>query len=527
MNSPIIFYHLWAVGEWTRIHKNIFEKIVSSGLAKAMSEINICVNSEIPFTSIELHGIDPNKVNFIRVEDTKSEWPTLDKLYERTIQLDNTPVLYLHCKGARFTPKDANYGPINSWVNGMVYFNVTKWKKCLSHLAQGRASVGIRVARMPVPHYSGNFWWINSNQIKLLLNPKTQDQTHKNRYGAEFWIGRLGINNLFDCDLTRSDFGYTRIIDPKKYEETDKSNRGVCVYKIGNQDISWVNRIGLEYDVYSKQSNLKKDSVAEAFITHIVENYDELSKYTFFLNSSAIYTIANLEHIIKNQYTKYQAFGRLHTRDDNTGKPNHPGIPIKEIWEKLFESSCPEIFEFTAGSNFGVSADEIRKYPIETYQKILELIHSDTTGNVDYCFERMWRYVFTQNLIGKQEYVNPPLENSLNLSGSEFRVVVCEPKGSSKYMPLIGNDDEMWDTISSIIDSEKILIISSKYNQAELDDLITNKLSVNSNVLSEYVEFKFDTWRAIMVESKILMKNRNKKKTFIKPFIETIRNKLL
>lgn len=528
LKSPVIFYHLWPVGEWKRIQANIFNKIVETGLAKSLSKMYICVNSDIPFSEIDLHGISEDKVEILRIRDTQSEWPTIQILYEKYVNDENTPLLYIHCKGARFVNRDHSYYAINSWVDGLTYFNITKWKKCINYLASGKLSVGIRVARLPIPHYSGNFWWINSKAIRMLIDPKTQDQSFRNRHGAEFWIGRLGIANLFDSDMLRNQFSYNSVIDPRRYVDMTGAERAMCIHRPGVSDTSWVNRIGYDFDIYQKNSNISIDSTAMAYVTYIIDNYETLPKYVYFLSSMAMSTVYNLEQLLKNQYRTFHPLGRLRTKDTCEGVPNHPGLPLRQKWDSIFENGCPDWFEFTPGSNFGVSREEIQKYSKNFYINIREKIETKDIPVDDYCFERMWESIFTKN---NQERVTKLLNTKTLLSIPLERVMIITPEGvESEYSDIVfrsigGTRDQYWNTIIDSDGVDKILFISKNVKYDELKQLIESSFSLNNRVQSQYLEFSFETWNAILVEREILIKNKNKKKNFIDPFLDTLEKK--
>lgn len=530
-NAPVIFYHLWPVGEWKRVNKNILTKVVDSGLASVIDKMYICVNTNLDFSEIPLYGIDVNKIEFIRINDTQSEWPTLETLFSKYYGVDNTPILYFHCKGARFITKDNTYNAINSWVDGMVYYNITKWRKCLNYLSYNKLSVGIRVARLPVPHYSGNFWWINSTALKFLINPKTQDQSNKNRHGAEFWLSRLGVNNLFDMDMLRNQFGYTNVIDSRRYMECDRSEKSACIYKNGNQDTLWSNRLGIDFDIYEKNKNIKRNSKVEAYVKYIVDNYEDLPNYTFFLTSSAIITIHNLEQFIKNQYKKFQPFGRNRVKDTNSGLPNHPGLPIKQKWSNVFSDECPDIFEFTADSNFGVSRSEILMYSKDFYKSILNNLDKIDNPLDDFCFERIWETMFTKSYKEKQELSHDIFPNLLS-SKLENIAFFTPGKIINRYSDIVINtlgDDksDYWNIISNNLNTDKLVFVSANVNYEELKQLIESNFKLNSRVQSQYIEFSFDEWNAIVVEKEIFIKNKSKKKSFIAPFVDTLSQKLL
>ena len=73
----------------------------------------------------------------------------------------------------------------------MVYFLLDKASECIKLLDKYN-TVGCNYTKSDtvLAHYSGNFWWANSNYIKLL--EKIPDNSL--RHAAEWWL--LSTNNL-------------------------------------------------------------------------------------------------------------------------------------------------------------------------------------------------------------------------------------------------------------------------------------------------------------------------------------------
>lgn len=125
------------------------------------------------------------------------EFPTLNHL--RSYCLDNScKVLYLHTKGVS-TP---NNQCIEDWRNYMLYFTVEGFKKCLIML-DDYDTCGVDLRGEPVLHYSGNFWWANSNHISSLPLPKQLPVVLTERHKAEFWACSSGDKHysLWDCGI--------------------------------------------------------------------------------------------------------------------------------------------------------------------------------------------------------------------------------------------------------------------------------------------------------------------------------------
>ena len=505
MNNPVIFYHLWTVGEWDRVNKGIFTEIANSGLGNKIDKMYICVNTDIDLKEINLYGIPENKVEFIRIPDTNSEWPTLDLLYDKYVNIHNTPILYLHCKGARFLLDDKNYEPIKCWVDGMTYFNVTRWKKCINLLNLGKKSLGIRVEKTPTTHYSGNFWWINSSYLRLLLNPNKQIQGITNRHGAEFWISRLGINDLYDMDPKRNNFGYTLVIPESKYKELIEKN--ICVFNENNFDTRWLSNLSQDYSVYSKGNGISNNSSVECYLTYIIENYTNLPEYTYFIKGDSIAKIPNLLVLLKNNYISFNSFGTYKTTDTNKGLPNHPGLDIEECWNRYFVDKCPDSFNFIAGSVFGATREEILKYSKEFYQNILDTMEKKDHPKEDYCFERMWKDFFTSDV--NEKLLENPSSGELLTKYPNVKIIT-----NSEF-----KKDDIINQIKEFVDFK--YIVYSK------DDLVNADLSIISNEENDsktsdpYVVTIADT-KVFVLDVKYFLDNERKTKKIIKPLEQSI-----
>lgn len=507
MNAPVVFYHLWPVGRWKDVNASIFSEIVSSGLSLKMDKMYLCVNSDIAEEEIDLCGIDATKVEIVRIPDTQSEWPTIDLLYSKYVNTQSTPILYMHCKGARFGLDHPQSAAIGCWNEGMTYFNVTNWKKCVKLLESGKHSVGIRVERLPVAHYSGNFWWINSSSLRLLLNPKTQIQTITNRHGAEFWIGRLGVNYLHDVDVQRNHFGYGLVIPKSKYA-IPTGERSICVYECDNSSLSWLGETDIDSTVYSN-TDIKHSSVVLAYLQYIIDNYDNLSQLTYFLKSNAKVAIPNLNIILRNRYLKFTSLGVFKTTDNKDGSPNHPGLPIESVWSRCFTNTCPDSFTFIAGSCFVVTKSEILAHSKSFYQSIIDSVEDKDNPIDDYCFERLWESFFT---LGVSQKLNVESQSSGELLTSSPKYVLI-------YDELF-NKDTIFDQIVTS-SAEFIVFINSidKYESVKNDILS----SIDGNISDrDYVDYISEDLKYCILRSSYVKNNVRKKKKIIEPLIDLL-----
>ena len=133
------------------------------------------------------------------------EIPTINKIQHFSQTNADCNILYLHTKGLRYHV-DINQN-INDWIDMMLFFLVKQYELCISKLDSGIQAVGCNynlhstIYTYDAPrHFSGNFWWTNSNYTKTLplLIEKTENVVP---HDVEFWLCQ---NNPTICDLHNS-----------------------------------------------------------------------------------------------------------------------------------------------------------------------------------------------------------------------------------------------------------------------------------------------------------------------------------
>lgn len=131
-----------------------------------------------------------------KLTDYHYEGYTLNEIYKFCNSVDGDyKIFYFHTKGIMMHyVLDFVKFPHNTcydWRQLMQYFCLEKYKECVSEL-DSYDLVGVNWRDLPFPHFSGNYWWANSEYIKSLPNPidvrsyyKGNDQT---RVAYEFWV---------------------------------------------------------------------------------------------------------------------------------------------------------------------------------------------------------------------------------------------------------------------------------------------------------------------------------------------------
>jgi len=108
------------------------------------------------------------------------ETPALNLIHAFCENIDNNcEILYLHTKG--ITCQDNEN--VMDWIDMMKYFLIDQCDNC-GNLLKSYDTVGCNYSAQPYKHFSGNFWWANSNYIKHKLTKIYSDKKHIN----EWWI---------------------------------------------------------------------------------------------------------------------------------------------------------------------------------------------------------------------------------------------------------------------------------------------------------------------------------------------------
>lgn len=183
-HTPIkIYYHVSLIGKYFDITLRIFHELEQSGLYSKCESISVGAlgsKSELPNLQEILDRYPKAKIIAHNKDTQYFEFFTLEHLKRDADELPNFYALYLHSKGV--TSENENDALFRQfWCDHMVYWMVTKWKKCYHALDLKDLddyNVGYDVCSVRVvpkrksighsTHGSGNFWWANSEYIKTL-----------------------------------------------------------------------------------------------------------------------------------------------------------------------------------------------------------------------------------------------------------------------------------------------------------------------------------------------------------------------
>lgn len=187
MNDVNVFYHAYCVNDCYERFMRSYNKMLSSGLVAASKSINVILvgeKKEEVYEKIHKH----DKVICLIKENCTGETETLHHLWQQAKSTTPFYALYLHSKGASHGYNNPN---IDSWIEYMEYFCITRFSDCLNIL-QEYDTCGVNLQPEPLWHYSGNFWWANSSYIqklnKLDVAASSNPSAFSERWYCEFWL---------------------------------------------------------------------------------------------------------------------------------------------------------------------------------------------------------------------------------------------------------------------------------------------------------------------------------------------------
>lgn len=185
------------------------------------------------------------------------------------------------------------------------------------------------------------------------------------------------------------------------------------VYRKGNK---LPHQVVLGIDEIFIENNVGQD--VHTFFNHIVLNYNNLADYTFFSQDYPFDHVSNYIDIINGERNYWDHFAKLRVEETwffsdgsalngaktlkcfQDGLPHHHGehspLNIDTLWEVLFESSPPSIYEFVPAGHFCVSRTQVQQRDVEFYKRIVEQL--ETRDKCPWEMERLEPYVFNSQI---------------------------------------------------------------------------------------------------------------------------------
>jgi len=212
--NTYIYIHVCCVNNWVDVFQDIMCKIRDSGLYDYVNAIRCCILG----SSYESHSYlfnDP-KIEILETNPNTLLFEpfTINRLYRDACEtVDTFRVLYLHTKGVRHYGTNPN---VIDWINYLCYFNIYHFKLCIHILSVGASTVGVNMHENPVLHYSGNFWWSNSDHIR-----KVGPCVFEIYQSPEYWITEQRIGTHISIHQSNVGNHYLEPYPPEKYVNSD------------------------------------------------------------------------------------------------------------------------------------------------------------------------------------------------------------------------------------------------------------------------------------------------------------------
>lgn len=170
-----------------------------------------------------------------------------------------------------------------------------------------------------------------------------------------------------------------------------------------DEDVQWVDFLQYNYTIYNKgetdisypfikRTNIGRES--ETFISYIIENYNNLSKNTVFLQGNPFNHMPDVINTIHLPvHAPLTPLSDQFKTDDLFGRPCHPGLPIQRYISDYMPEITDTHFKFATGAQYIVSHKLILNKPIEWW-KILRDSHFKY-DDAPWILERMWPYIYS------------------------------------------------------------------------------------------------------------------------------------
>lgn len=184
-----IYFHCYCFGSYASVLYNKYKKINNSELLKNIDNFYVIVSNtqERHKDFLQQFSTLSNKIKIINLSNPvfNDESDTLNFILQQSNDSStNRRILYLHTKGVTHSHQLVKKN-VDAWVEYLDLYNIHKWKECVDALDTNDVAGGLYESSNP-KHFSGNFWWANTNYIKTL--PEITEKNYKLFNRGEFWI---------------------------------------------------------------------------------------------------------------------------------------------------------------------------------------------------------------------------------------------------------------------------------------------------------------------------------------------------
>tara|TARA_Y100000389_G_C17471290_1_gene531383 strand:+ start:988 stop:2760 length:1773 start_codon:yes stop_codon:yes gene_type:complete len=336
----VCFFHFTNIGNGYNIFLEQIKHIKKSGLYDKLDFIFIVMLGP----HIKLNNDPKFKVIYYSPNNLEWEVPSMKLIKSFSDHVSKRiNILYIHTKGTLNKPHS------KEWREYLQHFLVSRHTDCLLYLNAGRDCVGVNANLHPKGggnarrcHFSGNFWWSNTDYIKSLLLEVNEADV---RYAPEHFIigkyheqpcGIVSLHNterdLYETPILPNAYDYSviknRVLEEYKYFDISKYKKTVCVYFIGGILVNAESRFFTQIEEMVDSGFYDGCHEILAFVSG--QNYNIMSKLSRMSRVKIIQTKSNgMEKFSLNNYRSYVDLNNcnivyLHTKGASRSPDNGP-----------------------------------------------------------------------------------------------------------------------------------------------------------------------------------------------------------
>lgn len=211
-------------------------RIINSGMLTD-TQYHVCINGRRdrfqPMLD-ELAKLYQITVTIVAEDCGQWEYPTLEYLRQQVSTLTEPAAIgYIHLKGAG----RPHYAEVADWRRLMEFFIIDNYQHCVKWLARDHNVVGCNWT--PVswikPHFSGNFWWAESQYIKTLPplpHPKDCHAGAISAFTGQHYDGVERFRFDHECWITSG-----------KYKQKEMYSSGIIHYHAAWPEARYINTV--------------------------------------------------------------------------------------------------------------------------------------------------------------------------------------------------------------------------------------------------------------------------------------------
>lgn len=221
------FLHICTINNWEKVVDDQLRIIIDSGLYARLSSLYCGIVGE-QNTDALLVDLPKVKILYRNPDITHFEFLTLECLQEfcKSQAVSGDKLFYVHTKGISKKGKpdpisEEMNGYLSDWRNYLNHYILEQHEDCIKQLDHADVvgvnwrgvGTGCPIAESTASHFSGNFWWAQTDYINQL---GVINEGSHGRCEAELWLGKgegTAIS-LFQTDINH----YKQRYDKCEYE---------------------------------------------------------------------------------------------------------------------------------------------------------------------------------------------------------------------------------------------------------------------------------------------------------------------